>query len=73
MNALHALGYLLCVIGAMSTVFGLWGVAGGLRVIVSGRVDERRQSSKAARFGVPFAVGGIVLLFVGIWLAEWTA
>jgi prepilin signal peptidase PulO-like enzyme (type II secretory pathway) len=73
MMALKLLGYALSLIGFLSAVFGLWSVAGGLRVVVSRRIDERRESMKAVRFGIPFAVGGIVLLFGGIWLANWAA
>ena len=67
------MGYALSSIGFLSTVFGLWSVAGGLRVVVSSRIDERSESMKAVRLGMPFAVGGVVLLFGGIWLANWAA
>lgn len=73
MMAFRAFGYVLAIIGVLAAVFGLWGVAGGLRVIVSRRVDERRQSSKAVKYGIPFAVVGIILLFSGMWLANWAA
>jgi hypothetical protein len=73
MMALKVLGYALSLIGLLATVFGLWSVAGGLRVVVSSRIDERSESMKAVRFGIPFAVGGVVLLFGGIWLANWAA
>ena len=73
MIALKLLGYALSFIGFLSAVFGLWSVAGGLRVVVSSRIDERNESMKAVRFGIPFAVGGVVLLFGGIWLANWAA
>ncbi len=64
---------MMWVIGLAATVFGLWCVAGGLRVVVSGRIDERKQSGSAARVGVPFVVVGAALLFGGIWLANWAA
>ncbi len=70
MNALKMLGNAMCVIGLMATVFGLWCVAGGLRVIVSRRPDERQRSVLSAKVGVPFAVGGMILLFAGMWLAN---
>ena len=73
MIALKVLGYALSLIGLLATVFGLWSVAGGLRVVVSSRVDERSESMKAVKFGIPFAVVGVVLLFGGIWLANWAA
>jgi hypothetical protein len=73
MMALEVLGYALSLIGLLATVFGLWSVAGGLRVVVSSRIDERSESVRAVKFGIPFAVGGVVLLFGGIWLANWAA
>ena len=71
MIGIRILGNILWMLGGLMTVFGLWSVAGGLRVVVSGRMDERKESGKAAIIGVPFAVIGVVLLFVGIWLANW--
>jgi hypothetical protein len=73
MIALKVLGYALSLIGLLATVFGLWSVAGGLRVVVSSRVDERSESMKAVKLGIPMAVLGVVLLFGGIWLAKWAA
>ena len=73
MIALKVLGYSLSLIGLLATVFGLWSVAGGLRVVVSNRSDERSDSTRSVKFGIPFAVGGVVLLFGGIWLANWAA
>jgi hypothetical protein len=73
MMLLRVLGYALSLIGFLSAVFGLWSVAGGLRVVVSGRMDEREQSAKSIKIGVPFAVVGIALLFGGIWLANWAS
>ena len=73
MMALKMLGYALSFVGLLAAVFGLWSVAGGLRVVVSSRIDERSESMKAVKFGIPFAVGGVVLLFGGIWLANWAA
>jgi hypothetical protein len=73
MIALKILGYALSLLGIVSTVFGLWSVAGGLRVVVSSRLDERKQSGTAFKYGVPFAVVGILLLLGGIWLANWAS
>jgi hypothetical protein len=73
MIALRVLGYVLAAIGVCAAAFGLWSVAGGLRVIVSGRLDERSRSGKIAKIGIPFAVGGVVLLFIGIYVANWAA
>jgi hypothetical protein len=71
MVGIRILGGILLLVGGLMTVFGLWSVAGGLRVVVSGRIDERKQSGKAAKIGIPFAVVGVVLLFVGIWFSNW--
>ena len=70
MNALKMLGNAMWLIGLLATVFGLWCVAGGLRVVVSRRPEERQRSSLSAKAGVPFVVGGVVLLFAGMWLAN---
>jgi len=61
----------LRLIGLLATVAGLWFSAGGMRVIVSGRIDERRRSAKSLRLGLPLLVAGVVLLFGGTWLANW--
>jgi hypothetical protein len=71
MNALKLLGNAMWLIGLLATVFGLWCVAGGLRVVVSRRPKERQRSGLSAKVGVPFVVGGVVLLFAGMWLANY--
>jgi hypothetical protein len=73
MTALQILGNALWVIGLLATVFGLWCAAGGLRAVVSRRIDEQRQGSTAARFAVPFIIVGVALLLGGLWLADWSA
>jgi hypothetical protein len=70
MIALRGFGYVLAVIGSLATMFGLWCVAGGLRVVVSRRIDERNQSFRTVIVGVPFVVVGMILLFGGLWLAN---
>ena len=70
MTALKMLGNAMWLVGLLATVFGLWCVAGGLRVVVSRRPEERERSSLSAKVGVPFVVGGVVLLFAGMWLAN---
>jgi hypothetical protein len=57
--------------GLAISIAGLWHMAGGMRVVVSGRIDERRRSAKALRLGVPLVVAGVLLLSLGIWLAKW--
>jgi hypothetical protein len=57
--------------GLVISVVGLWYLAGGMRVVVSGRIDERQRSAKSLRLGVPFLLTGLCLLSFGIWLAKW--
>jgi hypothetical protein len=71
MTALKMLGNAMWLVGLAATVFGLWCVAGGLRVVVSRRPEERQRSGLSAKVGVPFVMGGVVLLFAGMWLANW--
>jgi hypothetical protein len=59
------------VVGTVMTVVGLWYSAGGLRVVVSGRIDERKKSAKSLRRGLPLLAVGLLLLFGGVWLATW--
>jgi hypothetical protein len=53
------------------TLTGLWWTAGGMRVVVSGRIDERRRSASSLKCGVPVLIVGLVLLVGGSWLANW--
>jgi hypothetical protein len=59
------------VVGVVMTLVGLWQSVGGLRVVVSGRIDERRQSANSFRRGLPLLAVGLLLLFGGTWLANW--
>jgi hypothetical protein len=59
------------VVGVVMTLVGLWRSVGGLRVVVSGRIDERRQSASSFRRGLPLLAVGLLLLFGGTWLANW--
>ena len=59
------------IAGVLLTVIGLWRSSGGLRVIVSGRIDERQRSANSLKRGLPLLVAGLVLLFGGTWLANW--
>jgi hypothetical protein len=58
-------------LGLLITVLGLWFSAGGMRVVVSGRIDERRKSAKSLRLGLPMLVVGIALLVGSAFLAKW--
>jgi hypothetical protein len=59
----------LWLVGFVLTVWGLWKSAGGMRVVVSGRIDERNRAAKSLKMGLPLLVAGLVLLFIGTWLA----
>jgi hypothetical protein len=59
---------LVRLIGLALTFAGLWYAAGGLRVVVSGRIDERRQAADSLKKGLPLLAAGLVLLFGGGWL-----
>ena len=55
--------------GFVLTVWGLWKSVGGMRVVVSGRIDEQNRAAKSLKTGLPLLVAGLVLLFIGTWLA----
>ena len=57
--------------GLFVAVAGLWFLAGGMRVVVSGRIDERRKSAKSLKLGLPLLVTGVVVLIVGTLLGKW--
>ncbi len=59
------------LVGLVCLVPGLFLAAGGVRTIVSGRIDERKRSGRALRWGLPLLVAGVFLLFGGTWLANW--
>jgi O-antigen/teichoic acid export membrane protein len=54
--------------GLVVTIVGLWFSAGGVRVVVSGRIDERRRSALSLKKSLILLVVGIVLLIFGTWL-----
>ena len=58
-------------VGLVCVVPGLFLAASGVRTVVSGRIDERKRSANALRWGLPLLVVGVVLLFGGTWLANW--
>ncbi len=70
MTFIQAFGNLLRLIGLFLTVSGLWFSAGGLRMVVSGRIDERKRSAKSLKLGLPLLIVGVLLLFGGTWLAN---
>jgi hypothetical protein len=66
---LSGIAAVLRLVGFMLTVWGLWKSAGGMRVVVSGRIDERNRAAKSLKVGLPLLIFGLVLLFFGSWLA----
>jgi hypothetical protein len=68
---MDVLGNVVRLAGLVVTLVGLWYSAGGLRVVVSGRIDERRQSANALKLGLPLLGLGVVLLVGGSWLVNW--
>ena len=65
-NVVRLVGLVMTCAGAVVLA------AGGLRVVVSGRIDERRQIGQlAADWGLPLLAVGLLLLFGGTWLANW--
>ncbi len=71
MTVLEVVANLVRLVGVVMTIVGLWYSAGGLRVVVSGRIDERRKSANSLKRGLPLLAVGLLLLFGGTWLATW--
>jgi O-antigen/teichoic acid export membrane protein len=69
-TALETLANALRFAGLLVTALGLWFSAGGMRIVVSGRIDERRKSAKSLKLGLPLLLTGIVVLAAGTWLAN---
>ncbi|MEX0613089.1 MAG: hypothetical protein WD738_23105 [Pirellulales bacterium] len=70
MSTSEVLGNVLRLFGLFVTIAGLWLSAGGLRLVVSGRIDERRRSANTLKWGLPLLVLGLLLLVGGTWLAN---
>lgn len=64
----EAVGVLLLYVGMVVTLAGLWQLAGGLRTVVSGRIDEKQRSAGSLKRGVPFLAIGLTLLLCALWL-----
>ena len=71
MTGLEVVANILKLVGLGLLLPGLWLAAGGMRVVVSGRIDERRRSANSLKIGLPLLLLGLVLLFGGSWLANW--
>ena len=67
---MEVVGNVVRLVGLAVTFVGLWLSAGGLRVVVSGRIDERRRSANALKWGLPLLAFGLSLLAGGTWLAN---
>jgi hypothetical protein len=70
-TAIELVGNIARLVGLLTLLPGLWFLAGGMRVVVSGRIDERRRSARSLRVGVPLLIAGLLLLFGGTWLVNW--
>jgi hypothetical protein len=70
-TVLEVIANIMRLVGVVMTIVGLWYSAGGLRVVVSGRIDERRQSANSLKRGLPLLALGMLLLLGGTWLATW--
>jgi hypothetical protein len=69
MRALLALFSILLRLGGLTVIIiGLWFSAGALRLVVSGRIDERNEAEKSLKVGLPLFFVGVVLLLFGFWL-----
>jgi hypothetical protein len=68
---MEILANLIRIVGLIVLLPGLWFSAVGMRVVVSGRIDERKRSVKSLRIGLPLLVVGVLMLFGGTWLANW--
>ena len=71
MTALEVVADIVRLVGLVIALPGLWWVAGGIRTVVSGRIDERRRSVNSLKLGLPLLIAGLLLLFGGTWLANW--
>ena len=62
------LSVIIRLTGLVLVVLGLWYSTGGVRIIVSGRIDERNDASESLKLGLPLLGAGLVLLIFGVWL-----
>ena len=63
-------GNILRVVGLFVVLPGLWFSAGGMRVVVSGRIDERKRSANSLKRGLPLLAIGLVMFIVGTYLVN---
>jgi hypothetical protein len=67
----EAVANMVRFVGLILAIAALWWLAGGMRVVVSGRIDERRRSANSLKLGLPLLGFAILLIFGGTWLANW--
>ena len=67
---LAGISIVLRVVGVVLVAWGLWNAAGGLRVVVSGRIDERNRAASGLKSVIPLFLIGAVLFFFGMSLAK---
>jgi hypothetical protein len=72
MTAWQLMATIVRVVGWACLLPGLFYAAGGVRTIVSGRIDERNRSARALKWGLPLLGIGIALVFGGTWLSNWS-
>jgi hypothetical protein len=68
---LEVLGNVARFAGLLVTIVGLWFSARGMRIVVSGRIDERRRSAMSLKKALILLAVGLVLLLAGTWLVNW--
>jgi hypothetical protein len=64
-SVLEIVGSVLRLVGLIVVLPGLWFSMNGLRVVVSGRIDERRRSAGSLKRGLLLLFIGAVLLIAG--------
>ena len=71
MTAVEIVAVAVRFVGLVLVLPGLWLVANGMRVVVSGRIDERRRAGSSLRRGVPILLAGLLFLFGASWIHAW--
>lgn len=62
MGLLAGLVTILRYVGFALIITGLWFSAGGMRVVVSGRIDERKKSTRSLKRGLGLLLVGVAML-----------
>jgi hypothetical protein len=65
---LELVSIFLRLAGLTLVIFGLWFTTGGVRMVVSGRIDERNGARDSLKLGLPLLCGGLFVLWFGFWL-----